>query len=419
MDIKIENHKKPYLRYLSITAVIVLMITGIVMAKKHFGDATAFVAVDKLRISQVKSGNFQVNVRGVGLLKPQKVVWLSSRVAGRVETIYLRAGAKVAKGQAIVKLNNPQLAQLAVAAQSALDQLVAENQAAEASLDSQVLDAEARVSRAKMDFNGNKLELDAQNSLRKMGNSTVSDIEYQRSAFRVDSTKLDWEIQQKKHAKLKVNVAALKRAHQVKQTHKQNELQRAHTQIENLIVRAGEDGVLQSMELALGQNILMGGSIGKLADPGLLLAQINIQELQIKDVELGQTVLIDTRKSQISGRVTRIDPQVIKGMVAVEVELQGQMPSEARPELSIEGVIQITNKDNTLYVKKPHYAQDHQTTRVFKINKQGNLADAIDVKFGQSSVNNIEITAGLQPGDRIIVSKTDGFGQNSQIFLSN
>ena len=219
MDIKIENHKKPYLRYLSITVVIVLMIAGIVMAKNHFGEATAFVSVEQLRISQVKNGNFQVNVRGVGLLKPQKVVWLSSRVAGRVETIYLRAGAKVAKGQAIVKLNNPQLAQLAVGAQSALDQLIAENQAAEASLDSQVLDAEARVSRAKMDFNGNKLELDAQNRLRQMGNSTVSDIEYQRSAFRVDSTKLDWQIQQKKLAKLKVNVAALKQAQRVKQTH--------------------------------------------------------------------------------------------------------------------------------------------------------------------------------------------------------
>ncbi|MCJ8272851.1 MAG: efflux RND transporter periplasmic adaptor subunit [Psychrosphaera sp.] len=419
MDIKIENHKKPYLRYLSITVVVVLMIAGIVMAKNHFGEATAFVSVEQLRISQVKNGNFQVNVRGVGLLKPQKVVWLSSRVAGRVETIYLRAGANVAKGQAIVKLNNPQLAQLAIGAQSALDQLVAENKAAEASLDSQVLDAEARVSRAKMDFNGNKLELDAQNRLRQMGNSTVSDIEYQRSAFRVDSTKLDWQIQQKKLAKLKVNVAALKQAQRVKQTHRQNELQRAHNQIDNLIVRASEDGVLQSMELALGQNIAMGGSIGKIADPGLLLAQINIQELQIKDVELGQSVQIDTRKSQISGRVIRIDPQVIKGMVAVEVELYGQMPSEARPELSIEGIIQITNKDNTLYVKKPHYALDHQTTRVFRINKQGNLADAIDVEFGQSSINDIDITAGLQPVDRIIVSKTDDFGQNSQIFLSN
>lgn len=250
-----------------------------------------------------------------------------------------------------------------------------------------------------------------------MGNSTVSSLDYERSVFKVKRAQLEMEIQSQKLANLQINVAAKKRAHVAKQSHLKSELERAQVQVDNLTVRSNSDGILQSMALELGQELTIGGSVGKIADTQQLLAIINIQELLIKDVSVGQQVLVDTRKSRINGTVSRIDPQVSKGLVAVEVELEGQLPGEARPELSIEGVVQITNKTNALFVKKPHYAQDYKTARVFRINNEGNLADAVQVKFGQSSVNDIEITQGLNPGDRIIVSKTDMFAQNAQILI--
>lgn len=417
MDIKVQSRKKLPLIYLWLPLVLIAIGFGVVKAKNYVGDATAFVDTSKIRVSKVQQGNFQINVRGVGMLKPKKVLWLSSRVAGRVEQISKHAGAQVLKGDAIVRLSNPQLEQSVLAAQSSLKQLKAEHKAAEASLDSQILDAEAALAKSQMDYEGYKRELDAQSRLRKMGNSTVSDLDYQRSAFKVKSAKLEWDIQTKKLANLKVNVAALKQAHRAKQSHLQSELARARQQVADLVVRAQEDGVLQSMALELGQEVAIGGSVGKIADTSQLMAQIDIQELQIKDVEIGQQVVIDTRKSQISGTVSRIDPQVLKGLVAVEVTLLGELPGEARPELSVEGIIQITNKDNALFVKKPHYAQDYKTAKVFRLNAAGNLADAVEVEFGQSSVNTIEITSGLRSGDRIIVSKTDSFAQNAQVLL--
>ena len=419
MDITIDTtEKKPTKKYLMYGAAVLVLVFLVFSVKNYLGGATAFVDTESLRIAEVKRGAFQVSVRGVGVLKPRSTVFLASRVAGRVETIYVRAGAQVKQGDPILKLNNPLLEQAAVSAQSDLTRAVAEHKATLANLESSLLDAESQVARAEMTYKGDKLELDAQERLRKLGNSTVSQIDYQRTDFKVKSSKLDWELQQKRLAKLRINVDAQKQAQQAKEIHLQNELDRAKEQVEVLTVRASVDGVLQSMDLEIGQDLAMGGSVGKLADPSDLLAEIDIQELQIKDVVLGQVVNIDTRKSQISGKVTRIDPQVVKGLVKVEVELEGQLPNEARPELSVEGVIMVTNKNNALFVRKPQYAEAYKTARVFRVSDDGNLAEAIRVQFGQSSVNDIEITSGLKKGDRIIVSATDSFSDNEEVLLN-
>lgn len=419
MDIEIQSSKKYNLSYLWYALVAIAVAVGVYYLKQHFGEATALVDSKKLRISKVQQGQFEVNVRGIGSLKPNKIVWLSSSVSGRVETVYKKAGAHVEAGEPVIKLNNPQLKQAAITAQSALLQLKAENKASQANLNSQLLDAQTQLARAEIDFEGVKNELDAQKQLRAMGNSTVSDLEYQRSIFNVKRAKLEWQMQERKLDNLNINIAALKEAQLTKQQQLQNELNRALTQVDNLTVKASTSGVLQSMSLELGQDLQIGGSVGKIADPSQLIAHIDIQELQIKDVAIGQTVMVDTRKTLIEGLVSRIDPQVIKGLVTVEVSLIDALPAEARPNLAIEAVIQITNKDNVLFVKKPHYAQEYKTAKVYRLNAGGNLADAVSVEFGQSSVNDIEIKQGLKPGDRIIVSKTDAFAQNAQVFLHN
>ncbi len=417
MDIQINRQSRRYPKWLLASAAVALLAVGVVRAKQYFGQATAFVDSSQLLIAEVQKGRFEINVRGVGTLKPKNVVWLSSAVAGRVESIYKKAGATVAFGDAIAKLNNPQLEQGLLAAQSRLSEVLAEQQAQNAAFDSQLLDAQASLAKAQMDYEGVKRELDAHNKLRSLGNSTVSDLEYQRSAFNVKSAKLEWDIRGKKLDNLKHNIAALKQANNAKVEQLQSQLQRAKQQLDNLTIRANSSGVLQSMTLALGQAIEAGGSVGKIADTASLIAQIQVQELQIKDVTVGQAVTVDTRKSTIEGVVSRVDPQVIKGQVMVEVELSGALPGEARPELSVEGIIEITNKDNVLFVKKPHYVQDFDSARVFRLNAAGNLADKVGVVFGQSSVNTIEIASGLKPGERIIVSKTDGFAQNQQVLL--
>ncbi|RZM71494.1 efflux RND transporter periplasmic adaptor subunit [Pseudoalteromonas rubra] len=419
MDITIEEQKKFNWRYVKIALGAVMIIACAWWLKGYFGQATALVDSTDVRTAKVQTGQFQVSVRGMGVLKPKEVIWVASEVAGRVEKVFVKAGAVVEKGQPIVKLNNPKLSLVLANAQAKLEKTIAENTAQYAQFESDLLDAEAAVKRAKMTHQGNELELNAQRKLREMGNSSVSQIKFKRTEFTVQSSKLDHELQQQRLEKLKLNIEAQKQAHKAQQQTLQQELARAQEQLDNLYVRAAMDGVLQSMDLELGQDVAEGGSVGKIANPRSLIAEIDVQELQIKDVAPGLAVTIDTRKSQIQGVVSRVSPQVEKGLVAVEVDLVGTLPSEARPELSIEGVINITDKPNTLFVAKPAFAEEYQSTKLFKVDRKGNIAQAVQVKFGQSSVNYIEITEGLSNGDTVIISATDNFANNEKIFLHN
>ncbi len=419
MDITIETEKKLNWRYIKLVCLVLAVIAIGIWLKSYFGQATALVDGDNIRMAQVQRGQFQVNVRGIGVLKPKEIVWVSAQVSGRVEKVFVKAGAIVERNQPIVKLINPKLALALGNAETNLAKVKAENQAKQVSLNSELLDAIVSVKRAHMTYQGNVLEVTAQRKLKEMGNSSVSEINFQRTEFTAKSSKLDWELQQQRLANLKQNITAQKEAHAAIEKSLIQELSRAQDQLDNLVVRAGIEGVLQSMDLELGQEVSEGGSVGKIADPRNLLAQIDVQELQIKDVSLGQMVKIDTRKSIIEGEVSRISPQVEKGLVSVEVTLHGQLPSEARSELSVEGVINISDKSNALFVSKPAFAEDYQIAKLYRISPAGNIAEAVQVKFGQSSVNYIEIAEGLNYGDQIIISATDSFVNNDKVFLHN
>lgn len=427
MDIQVSAEKKPYSRFLVIATAGAVLLATLYFVKSYFGDASAIVDLNKLTVAEVKSGDFTVNVRGNGVLKPKKAYWLSSRVDGRIEVIHVKSGARVTVGQPIVQLTNPHLKQELDKSIALLNQGIAEQEAAQATLDSQYLDLQMQALRKEMDYKSSKLEYDAKTKLLKSGFYAVSEIDYKRSQFEVERNKQELELQLRGLENFKQNIAAQKNAQKEKIENLRITVKQNAEQVANLIVRATADGVFQNTNqqsgqitnLELGQNVLVGDSLGTISDTRDLIAQIDIQELQIKDVELGQNVMIDTRKSKIKGKVHRIEPLVNKGLVAVEVELEDALPPEARPELSIEGIITITHKQNALYVKKPMYAKEHESANVYLLSKGSNLASATRVRFGQSSVSDIEIKSGLKSGDRIIVSATDSFSDNQQIFINN
>ena len=427
MDIQVTTKKKPYYRYLTIAATGLALVAGIYFFKSYFGSASAIVDLNKLTVSEVQSGDFTVTVRGNGVLKPKKAYWLSARVDGRIEIIHVKSGAKVTKGQPIVQLINPQLKQELDRSIALLNQEIAEQEATLATLDSQYLDLQVQALRTEMAYKSSKLEYDAQTKLMKSGSYAISEIDYKRSQFEVERNKKELELQLRGLGNFKQNIAAQKNAQKEKIENLRISVTQNEDQVANLTVRATADGVLQNpnqelgqnINLELGQNVLAGDSLGTISDTNDLIAQIDIQELQIKDVQLGQSVMIDTRKSKIKGKVHRIEPLVNKGLVAVEVELEESLQPEGRPELSIEGIITITHIKNALYVKKPMYAKEYESANVYLLSKGSNLASATRVRFGQSSVSDIEVMSGLKSGDRIIVSATDSFSDSQQIFINN
>jgi HlyD family secretion protein len=176
-------------------------------------------------------------------------------------------------------------------------------------------------------------------------------------------------------------------------------------------------GVLQQLPVEVGQRVIPGTNIARVADPAKLKAQIKIAETQAKDIQINQPASIDTRNGLIPGHVIRVDPAVEQGTVTVDVALDGPLPKGARPDLSVDGTIELERLDNVLYVGRPAFAQDGATVGVFKLST-GSEALRSPVHFGRSSVNTIEILEGLKEGDQVILSDTSAYDSHDRISLN-
>jgi HlyD family secretion protein len=213
----------------------------------------------------------------------------------------------------------------------------------------------------------------------------------------------------------------------VEQIRAQYELKKS--QVDQLKVRAGFDGMLQSVPPPLtpveeGQKVTAGTALGKVAQSSHLKAELKIAETRIKDVAIGQLASIDTRlagggsNGLIEGRVSRIEQSIVNGTVTVDVALKGQLPPGSRPDLSVEGAIQLEKLDDVLYVGRPAFGQENSSVMLFKLEPDGKYANKVKVTFGRSSVNTIEIKDGLQAGDRVILSEMSQYDQDDRIKLN-
>jgi HlyD family secretion protein len=185
-----------------------------------------------------------------------------------------------------------------------------------------------------------------------------------------------------------------------------------------LTVRAGIAGVLQEVPVEVGQEVTPGANLARVAQPDKLKAQLRIAETQAKDIEVGQKAVIDTRNGLIDGKVIRIDPAVREGTVTVDVALIGALPKGARPDLSVDGTIELERLDNVLYVGRPAYGQAESTIGLFKLLDDGATAVRTQVRLGRSSVNTIEVIQGLNEGDQVILSDTSAWDAYNRIRLN-
>jgi multidrug resistance efflux pump len=415
MDITRQPQKKaPWQRYWPVLPAAVAVIVAL-YALQSFGSASYVAPRESLIFGDVKRGDFLVQIRGVGTLVPKNIQWQASNVDGRVDSIAVEAGTSVKQGDVIAALSNPKLKLQLEESSWELEAQRKESRAAEMELLSELAEVRAEATNAELDFRSSKLKLDAEQILVAKG--IVSRITVEQSKLAVEQFQERTRSQRERVSKMEANLKALKEAHVARLNKLQNTHNQIQQQIDDLTVKARIDGVVQEMVLKLGQQVIQGSEVARIAPHDNLVALLDIQDFQVRDVTLGQIVSVDTRSSKITGKVVRIDPAVTGGVVKVEVAFEGKMPPEARPDLSVEGVIDVERKPDALFVERPSFAQSFRTTAMYRLNGSGNAATRVEVQLGRASTRHIEVVNGLKEGDRIIVSDPSAWESHNDILI--
>lgn len=383
--------------------VIALITVGLAQLK----PAAPPVERGSLLFDTVKRGELLRQVRGNGTLVPQEIRWIPTINQGRVERILVLPGARVTKDTVLVELSNPEVTQAAFDAESLVKTAEADLANLRVQLDSQKLTQRSAVATAQANYRSAKLDLEVNDALAKDG--LVPAITLKQAKAKTEELASLLEIEEER-LKISADSAAAQLAAQetkLAQLRGQSELKRQ--QVEALKIRPGVDGVLQRLgdmanPLQEGQQLPAGALVARVAEPARLKAAIKIAETQAKDIQLDQVAEIDTRNGVIPGHVIRVDPAVENGTVTVDVALDGPLPKGARPDLSVDGTIQLERLEDVLFVGRPVQAQPESLVSLFKVTPNGREASRVQVKLGRSSVGAIEVMEGLQIGDTIILS---------------
>ena len=416
MDVPRTDQARRRRRRWMIAGGVLLVISGITVAVTRIEPAAPTIDRTMVWIDTVKRGEMLRQVRGVGSLVPEQISWITARSAARVDRIVLRPGAVVTPDDVVLVLSSPEVAQAAADAASQLKAAGAELTSLRVQLESGLLTAESTTAGAKADYEVARLRAQVNEELLKKG--LVSELETRLSRVTAEQAQARNEIEQKRLAFAKDAIApqlAVKAA-EVDRLRAQARLRQED--LDALNVRAGMAGVLQIVPVDIGAQVGAGTNLARVSDPSHLKAEVRIPETQAKDIQLGLPASIDTRNGIIAGRVSRIDPSVQNGTVTVDVTLVDDLPAGARPDLSIEGTIELQRLQNVLFVSRPAFGQDESTVGLFKLDPNGSYATRAPVRLGRSSINTIEIVSGLRQGDRVILSDTSQWDGHDRLRLN-
>jgi len=398
--------------YAGVTLLAVVLVTAALARLKP-----AAPSVDKSTIwtDTVKRGPMLREVRGLGTLVPENIQVVPAMSAGRVEKRYVLPGTAVKANTVILLLSDPQLQQETLDAEYQLKGAQASYLQTKAQLENTLMDKRTTAASISSQYRTAEMARKYNEQLGKLGLKSELDVrtaEVQAEELAKENTLAQEEVQTFANsipAQLAVQQASIDQ--------KQAMYALKKSQLDNLQVRAGLDGVLQELDVDVGQQVTEGTVLAKVAQPTQLKASLQIAETQAKDIELNQKASIDTHNGIIPGHVMRIDPSVVNGTRTVDVKLDGPLPPGAVPDLSVEGTILIQRLADVLYVGRPVHGDPDTTVGLFKLTDDGNEAVRVPVALGRASVNTIEIVKGLQVGDQVILSDMSAYDNNSRVDL--
>src|SRR5271154_818421 len=394
-----------------------VVLVGVTIGVSRLKPAAPEVERSTVWTDTVKRGPMLRQVRGLGSLIPSQefIRQIPAETEATVVRIRMLPGSQVKADTILLDMSNPQVEQAAVDARLQMKAAEAEYQSLRVKLDSDLMTQKAGAATVTADYSQAKRQADTDKALFDLG--VISGLAYKASKGKADelTTRNDLEEQ-----RLVIN----KRAIDTQLAQEQAKVDEARTlaelkqkQLNALKVRAGIDGVLVDLPLQVGQHVMPGTMLAKVVEPEHLMATLKVAETQARDVQIGELASIDTHNGLIAGTVMRVDPGVQNGTVTVDVKLTGVLPKGARPELSVDGTIDLERMDNVLYVGRPAFGQENSTISLFKLNPDGQGGLRVPVKVGRASVNSIQVIEGLHEGDTVILSDMSRWDNTDRVRL--
>jgi len=394
--------------------VAVLLIT---LGLSRLKPAAPSVDRGTLVIDTVKRGGMLRQVHGLGTLVPEELRWIPAATEGRVERIVVQPGSTVAPDTVILELSNPELEMQALDAESQLRAAEAQYAELKVRLESQRLDQEAAAAGVQADYAQARMKADTDEQLANQG--LVADLNRKLSRVTADQLENRHRIEQKRLAIAGDSIKAQLAGQQAQVEQKRVLARLRRSQVRAQAVRAGIGGMLQQVPVEVGQRVSPGTILAKVAEQNRLKAVIKVAETQAKDIQIGQPASIDTRNGVVDGRVSRVDPAAQNGTVTVDVALTGELPKGARPDLSVDGTIELERLDDILYVGRPAQGgQGPGPLGLFKLDEGGGTATRVTVQLGRASVSTVEVVGGLKEGDQVILSDTSAYDAVDRIRLN-
>jgi multidrug resistance efflux pump len=418
--VDIPRERAPDRRRYIYGGVGLLAIIAVVVGVASLKPAAPSVDRSSVVIDSVRRGDMVIDVRGPGSLVPEQIRWVSAITAGRVDRIDVRPGATVTDTTTLLELSNPDVQLEALSAQQQLSAAEAALVTLKISLSTQKLAQEGVVATTTSDYNDAMRNATAFDELEKKGflaKGLLAPMDVSKAKDKAVELKARMAIEKQRLDVMSQSIAQQMELQKSQVDKLRDIAQFQQTRIASMQVRAGAAGQVTEMSLEPGQYVLPGTNLAKVAQPGRLKAVLHIPETQAKDIQIGQVASIDTRNGIIPGHVIRIDPGAVNGTVEVDVGLDGALPKGARPDLSVDGTIELDRLRNVLYVGRPAYGEPESTVGIFKITDGGKEALRVNVKLGRASVNMVEVVQGLSAGDKIITSDMSGSDTQSRVRL--
>ena len=410
-DLKRRNTRRRWLIGIAAGALALAAVAGVGL----LGPALPLVDRNSVWIDTVKRGQMLREVRGQGVLSPKEIRWITAQTAAAVERIGIKPGAVVAADTVLMELGSPAATEELESAGAALAAARADAAAKRMGLENQLLDEKSRVAQIRSAYALARAKVDATEGLANQG--IIPALTFREYQLDAEQQQTLLGLAAERVAKSGQTLVAQIAADEARIRQLETAYASRARLAEALHVKAGTTGVLQSVAVQEGQEVAAGANLARIARPGELRAELEVAETQAKDVGVGQRVTIDTRTALLAGRVERIDPAVQRGSVQVDVELLGPLPPGSRPDLSVDGTIEIELVPNAVYVARPAIARPDSQLRLFRLSADGKSAERVPVRFGRASVALIEVLEGLAPGDRVLLSDTSVWDKYDRIRL--
>ncbi len=404
-------------RQIAAVAVVVVVVAVLTAAVYRLKPAAPTVERGTVWTDTVKRGSMLRQVRGIGSLVPaqESVLQIPAETEATVVRIRMLPGSMVKADTILVEMSNPQVEQVAVDAQLQWKAAQAEYQSQRMKLESDLMNQKAGAATVTADYNQAQLQAQTDKALYDLG--VISGLAYKASKGKSDELTTRNSLEEQSLASTQKAIDSQLAEQQAKVDQMRVLAELKQKQLDALKVRAGIDGVLVELPLQVGEHVTPGTMLAKVVQPNHLMAEVKVAETQARDVQIGEPASIDTHNGVISGSVMRVDPAVQNGTVTVDVKLTGELPKGARPDLSVDGTIDLERLDDVLYVGRPAFGQENSTISLFKLDGNGHDAIRVPVKVGRASVNSIQVLEGLHEGDTVVLSDMSRWDNTDRIRL--